>query len=168
MSRVIWEALFVELPTVEGMDKEMDGTSKRIGATRETTGGTSQPGQIVTEVSIIPFDREGIRFSFGNSIATIVIPEQAIGFKAITEIEFGFRRFVHQFLNALSATFPDQFPAQNTACCAIHHRYDINFVFLSPINVNNSSNSAVSTASGSGGVSGKLSACAFTHLETVR
>ncbi len=121
----------------------------------------------MAEFSIIAFDRECIGFAIRDCISTIVIPEQTIGFKTIAEVEFGFLCFIHKLLDALLGTFPDQFPAQNTTRDTVYDCNQVDPVFLLPINVNNSSISAVFTSSGTGGVSDRPSAWALTQSETV-
>ena len=77
-----------------------------------------------------------------------MIPKATISLKTITEIIFGFGRIINHELDGFLSALPDNDPAQNTPCFAIYDGNDVDFVFLSPIKVNNSSISAFSTVSG--------------------
>ena len=111
----------------------------------------------MTEFRIIRFDRISICLAYGNFISAKVIPEPLVGIKRITVVLLGFRRLVNDILNCLLAAYPDYRPAQNTSGFAIYDRQNIDSVFLSPINVNNSSISASFTSCGMGAF-GKASA----------
>jgi hypothetical protein len=167
MGRVRWKPLLIELPTIVAIDEQTDGTIKCIRTTRETTRRSSQTSQIVAQLSIPCFNREGICLALRNFISTVVIPKAIIGIKCVTVIHFSLGRLVHHILDSLLGAFPDHIPAEETAGVPIYERDDVDSVFLSPIKVNNSSISASLTSSGMG-TSGKLAACAATQSETVR
>lgn len=95
-----------------------------------------------------------------------MIPKTTISLKAITEIPFRFGCIIHHELDGFLGAFPDNDPAQNPACTAIYDGDNIDPVFLSPIKVNSSSISALSTLSGTG-AAGSFSACAFTQFATL-
>ena len=84
----------------------------------------------MAKFGVIAFDRKGICLAIRDGISAIVIPEQTVGLKAITEIEFCPGCFIHKVLNALFRTFLDEFPAQNTACGTVYHRDQVDPVFF--------------------------------------
>lgn len=161
------EALFIELSTVEAVNKQTQGTGKRIRTTRETARGSCQACQIMPQLSVVSFNRVGISLAARNFIVAKVIPQAIIGIKSVTVILFGLWSTIYHVLDRLLSALPDHFPTQITARLPIYDREDVDPVFLLPINVNNSSISAVLTSPGIG-VSGKLAALALTHNETVR
>lgn len=167
MSWISRVALFVKLSPVVAVDKQPQGTFQCMRATREASRRSAQSRQVVAQLSIISFHREGIGFAFRDFISAQVIPQTVIGIKGIAEILFGLRRMVDQLLNGRLSAFPDHFPAQITAGLPIYDREDVDPVFLWPIKVNNSSISAVLTSVGTG-ASGMLAALAWTHKDTVR
>lgn len=83
-------------------------------------------------------------------MASEVVPEPLIRFKAIRVIPFGFGRLIHNLLQGVLGPDPDHGPAQNTAGGAVDQGQNVDFVFLSPMKVNNSSISASCTSFGSG------------------
>jgi hypothetical protein len=77
-----------------------------------------------------------------------VIPKPLIGIESIRVIPFGFGRSIHNLLQGCLATNPDHCPAQNTTGLAIYQSENVNFVFLSQMNVNILSSSASFTSLG--------------------
>lgn len=167
MGWVSREPLLIELSAVEAVNKQAQGTFKRMRTTRETSRDSCQGCQIVAQFSVVSFNRIGVSFTFRDFISAKVIPQTRIGIQGIAVILFGLGRIVYHFLNTLLSAFPDHFPAQITARLPVYDREDVDPVFLLPIKVNNSSISAVLTSLGTG-ASGKLAALALTHNETVR
>jgi hypothetical protein len=159
--------LLIELAPVVAIDKQTQGTFKRIGTTREASRRSCQTRHVVAQFGVVPFHRIRIGLAFGNLISTPVIPQAVISIKGVTEILLGLRRMVYHLLNSWLSALPDHFPAQITARLPVYNCDDVDPVFLLPIKVNNSSISAVFTSLGTG-VSGKLAAAALTHSETVR
>ena len=160
-------ALFIQLSSVVTVDKQPQGAFQRIRATREASRRSGQPRQVVAQLGVVGFHREGIGFALRDCIATQVIPQAVIGIECVTEVLLGLGRIVHQLLNSRLSALPNHFPAQITAALPIDDGQDVDPVFLWPIKVNNSSISAVLTSLGSG-ASGKLAALACTHSDTVR
>ena len=136
-------------------------------AARKAPRRSCQARQIVTQLGVAGFHRIGIRFAFRNFIFAKVIPQAVIGIECIAVILLGFRCLVNHLLNGWLSALPDHFPAQIAARLPVYDRDDVDPVFFLPINVNNSSISAVLTSVGTG-ASGKLAALACTHNETVR
>ena len=159
--------MLVELATIERIDKHTQSTFKRIRATREAARRSGQTSQIMSQLSVIAFDREGIGFAFRDFISAPVIPQAIVGIKGITVIAFGLGCRIHHILDGLLGAFPNYFPAQITARPPVYAREDVDPVFLLPIKVNNSSISAVLTSLGTG-ASGMFAAPAWTHNDTVR
>ena len=160
------KTLLVKLPTIETKDKEPDSAFQSQGATRETTRSSSEASKIVAQLSIVSFYRIGVSLAFGNFIAAEVIPEPLIGIKSIAVVPLCFGRQIDDLLDGLLGAYPNHSPAQNTAGFAIDNRQNIDFVFLSPINVKISSISASRTSSGMGAF-GKASATSVTQKATV-
>jgi hypothetical protein len=159
--------LLIELSPVVAEDKQTQSTIKRIGTSRETTRRSCQSRQVMPQLGVIAFHRVRIGLPFRNFVSAVVIPQAIIGIKCITVILLGFGRIIDHLLNDWLSAFPDYFHAQITARLPVYDRQDINPVFLLPMNVNNSSISAVLTSSGTGNA-GKLAALALIHKETVR
>ena len=162
MSWVVWKALFVKLPAVETEDKQTQGTFEGIWAARKTTGFASETGQVMRQFGIVSFHRVGIRLAFRNFISAKVIPEPLVSIKAIRVIPFRFGCSIHNLLQSSLRADPDHSPSQNTASFAVYQSDNIDFVFLSPMKVNISSNSASFTSRGSGAL-GKASATSVTQ-----
>ena len=159
--------LLIELASVVAVDKQAQGTIKRMGTTRETARRSCQTRQVVAQFGVVTFHRIRICLAFRNLISTPVIPQTLIGIKGVTKILLGFGGIVYHLLNSRLSALPDDFPAQITARLPVYNRDYVDPVFLLPIKVNNSSISAVFTPLGTG-TSGKLAAAALTHSETVR
>lgn len=167
MSRIGRESLLVQLTAVEAIDKQAQGTLKRVGTARETPRRPGQASQVMPQLSIVGFDSIGVCFAFRDFVAAPVIPQAVIGIPGIAVVVFGLGRFVDHLLNGWLSALTDHFPAQIAAGLPVNQRQDIDPVFLWPMKVNNSSISAALTSSGKG-ASGKLAAWACTHNETVR
>ena len=159
--------LLIELASVVAIDKQTQGTFKRIRATRKASRRSCQARQVVAQLGVIAFHRVGIGFAFRNFISAQVIPQAVISIECVGVILFGLGRIVYHLLNGWLSALPDHFPAQITTRLPVYDRDDVDPVFLLPIKVNNSSISAVLTSLGTG-ASGKLAALACTHNETVR
>ena len=157
MGSIIWKMLFMKLSAVETIDKQTQGTFQSIGTTRKTSRFASQPCQVVTEFSIVRFNRKCVCLAFRDFISAQVIPEPLVGIKPIAVIPFCFGGLIDHLLNRFLRADPNHGPPQNAAGFAVDYSENVNSVFLSPIKVNNSSISASLTSSGSG-VAGKASA----------
>jgi len=157
MSWIIRIALLVELSAVVTESEQTKGTLECIGATRETTRLASQACQIMSQFCIIGFYRICIGLAFGDFISAKVIPKTRICIKSVTVIPLRLRSLIDHLLNGFLGAFPDNGPAQQTACFAVYNRKYVDSVFLSPIKENNSSISASFTSCGMGAF-GKASA----------
>ena len=164
ISRVL---LLIELSPVVAVDKQAQGAFERIRTTREASRRSGQTRQVMAQLGVARFHRVGIGFAFRDFIAAQVVPQAVISIKSITVIQLGLGRIVHQLLNGWLSAFPDHFATQIAACLPIYDGQDVDPVFFLPIKVNISSISAVLTSSGTG-ASGRLTALACTHKETVR
>src|SRR6266498_454721 len=120
----------------------------------------------MTQFCIIGFNRIGIVFALRDFISAIVIPQARIGIKTITEIPFGLWSIVYHELDRCLGSLPDHDPTQNATRFSVNNSDYVDRVFLSPINVNNSSISAFSTFPGTG-ASGSFSAWAFAQFATL-
>lgn len=167
MSGVIRKGLLMQLTMVETVHKELQGCIQRIRTTRKAAGTASQASQVMTQFSIVGFDRVSVGFPLRDFIHPPVIPQAIIGIKSIAVVALGFGRFIHHLLDHFLGSLPDHFEAQIAAGEAIYDRDDVDLVFFSPMKLNNSSISASLTWSGTGG-SGSWAAWALTHRETVR
>ena len=152
--------VLIELSSVVAIDKQTQGTFKRIGTTRKTSRRSRQSSQVVAQLSSVSFHRVGVGFAFRNLVSAEVIPQAVIGIECVTVILLGLERIVYHLLNGWLSALPDHFPAQITACLPVYDRDYVDPVFLLPIKVNNSSISAVWTSLGTG-ASGKLAALAL-------
>jgi hypothetical protein len=94
------------------------------------------------------------------------VNQSMIGRKVVAEVALSLRGAVQQRLHRLSGAGGDKVPADNAAGGTVDDGHDVVFVFLSPMNVNSSSNSATSTLSGIG-AGGNWLAHARTQLLTL-
>lgn len=167
MGRIVGVFLLVQLPGIESEEEKDQGVAQRIRAARETTRLAPQTGQIVAQFSIISFHGVGVGLALGDGIATRIVAQMVIDSESITMIHFRGWPLVDDLLHVLDVPFPDHIAANKAAGTPVHLGYDVDLVFLSPIKVNNSSNSAVSTSLGVG-IWLILLAYSATHKETVR
>ena len=145
MSLVKRKPLSIKLSAVEAVYEQADGTIKCIRTARKAARRTSQASEVMTEFSIVAFDRIGICFTYRDCIASLVIPQESIGFEAIAKVVLGLGSIIDDLLEVLCGAFPDDFPAKNAACGSIYDGQEVDSVFLVSKNVYNSSSSAVST-----------------------
>jgi len=167
MSGVVGKTLLMQLASIEAIHEQLQCGFQSFRATGKTARTARQAGQVMAQFGVIPFDRVGIGFTFGDFVHAPVIPQAIIGFKGVGVIALGLRSFVHQLLNDVLRSLPHQAKAQVAAGETIYDRDDEDLVFFSPMKLNNSSISASLTSAGTGG-SGNCAACALTHKETVR
>src|SRR5215210_1330986 len=120
----------------------------------------------MTKFGIICLHRKRIRFAFGDCVPPEVIPERSVHIQCITKIPFGFGCLIYNSLHEGLGSFPFHFPAENAARFPIYKCNKVNSVFLSPINVKSSSNSAAFTSLGTGAL-GNCSACSLAQLATL-
>ena len=166
VSLIIWKYLFVQLPAIERKYEQFQCTLQSIRATRKTTRSACETSQVMTQFCVITFDRVGIVFALRYFIPTIVIPKTSISIEAIAEIPLCLLCIIYHELDDGLRTLPDHHPTQNAARFSINDGDYVYPVFLSPINVNNSSISAFSTFSGTG-ATGSFSACALVQFATL-
>ena len=167
MSRVVWKTLLMQLTPIEAVHKKLESSFQGFRAARKTARASGQASQIMAQLSIIAFDRVGVRFALGDFIHTLVVPQAIIGIKGVAVITLGFGRFIHQLLDGFLSSQPYHSKAQVAAGEAIYDGDDEDLFFFSPMKLNNSSISASLTSAGTGG-SGNWTAWAWTHKETVR
>jgi len=74
MRGVIQKTLLMQLAAIEAVHEKLEGSFQGLWATGKTTRATSQSCQIMAQLSVIPFDRTGVRFALGNFIDAPVIP----------------------------------------------------------------------------------------------
>lgn len=94
-----------------------------------------------------------------------MMQQARISIQSVTVIVFRLWCKVKKELKDMPIAFPDHLETQETACFSVYNRQDIDALFLLPMKENTSSNSAVSTSSGTGGI-GRYSACCFTQFAT--
>jgi hypothetical protein len=78
----------------------------------------------MASLGITCFDRIGTCLALRDFIGTQMIPEAIMGIKTITIIALGFRCLIHQLLDGLLGSLPDQLEAQITAGEAIEEGDD--------------------------------------------
>jgi hypothetical protein len=167
MSRIGRVTMLVELAPIKTIDKQAHRTLQCLGATRETPRRAGQARQVMAQLGVVAFHREGVGFTCRHFGSAPVIPQAVVGFKRSAGIVSGLGSRIHQLLKGRLGAFPDDFPAQIAARLAVYTGEDVDPVFLWPIKVNNSSISASFTSAGKG-TSAKLAARVLTHKETVR
>ena len=120
----------------------------------------------MSQFGIIPLNRIGIGFTHRHLIASPVIEQPTISIESVAVVPFGFWSVIYHSLNGLLGAFPYDCKAQKASRLSIYMGEDIDFVFLSPIKVNNSSISASFTFSGTGG-SPSFAVYALIHADIV-
>ena len=166
MKVVFREKSFFQLAMVEIVDKQTNSTSQGIRTARKTARRTSQTSKIVSKFSVVCFHRKCIGLAIRDVISSKVIPQGSIDIESITKIPLCFWSLIDDGLHHHLGSLPSDFPAQNTSGFSIYKCNKIDSVFLSPMNVKISSNSAVFTSSGTGAL-GSCSACSFAQLATL-
>jgi pterin-4a-carbinolamine dehydratase len=151
MSLVVRKALLIHLTLIEAIHEQLQSRHQGIRATRKTARSASEPSQIMAQFGIITFYRIGVRFPLRNFVHAPVVPQTIIGLEGITVVTLRLWCFVYHLLDDLLRSLPDHFEAQIAAGEPIYDRDDEDFVFLSPMKVNNSSISASLTSAGTGG-----------------
>ena len=96
-------------------------------------------------------------------MASRIVDQRFIGGEGVAVVASSLRRLIQDRLKEPLTAFACDRPTQNAARRSIHEGYEVDAVFLSPMNVYNSSISIVSTSSGTG-AGGKRAACALTQL----
>jgi hypothetical protein len=147
VSLIIWKYLFVQLPAIERKYEQFQCTLQSVRATRKTTQSACETSQVMTQFCVITFNRVSIVFALRYFIPTVVIPKTSISIEAIAEIPFCLLSIIYHELDDGLSTLPDHHPTQNAARFSINDGDYVYPVFLSPINVNNSSISAISAFS---------------------
>ena len=104
----------------------------------------------MTQFSIIAFHGIGFGLTLRNLLSAEMIPQPLVSIKAVTVIPFCLGRIINHELDGFLGSHPDDRPAQNTTRFAIYNGQNVDFVFLSPMKVNNSSISASFTSLGNG------------------
>lgn len=165
----IWELAFEKLATVPGIDKEFDRAPQGMNAAGETARFPNKPSQVMAQFSIIGLNGVGLAFVGQGAVRTRRVDERVVGGKSIGEVLLSKRTAIQHGLERRCGALPSHIPADNAVRRAVNVGQDVDFVFLSPMKVNNSSNSFTSNvmSGGSGGWLGRLLAYAFSQLATV-
>jgi len=162
------EAALMELTTIPSIGEELNGTAEGIQTARETARLASQPGQVMTEFSIVSLDRVGLGFVRESRVMAREVDQGVIGREVIGEVAFRLRAAVKDGLHSLIGTLGDHLPADDTAALTVYVRDEVDFVFLRPTKVNNSSSSLTAKgAAGAGGVAGKRLASSCAQFATL-
>ena len=90
----------------------------------------SQACQVMSQFSIVGFDRICVRFTLRDFIHTPVIPQAIIGIESIAVVAFGLRNLVDQFLNGFLCALSDHLTAQIAAGETINNRDDVDLDFF--------------------------------------
>jgi hypothetical protein len=150
MGGIVGELLFVELSGVESENKKDQRATQGQRTARETARLSSQTCQIVAQFGIIPLHREGLRLAFRNYVPTRIVCQQIVGCESIAVVHPRRWTLVDHPLHVHGIPFPDYIAANEAAGAPVYLGYDVDLLFFSPMKVNNSSNSAVSTSLGVG------------------
>ena len=149
MIRIIWVLPFGKLSLVVTIHKEFQVTHERSHPPRETSRLASQAFQVMTQISIDRFHRIGFQFVRSHFIWCAIV-QRVVRWKRIaivlpswgTSLQTGLQRFARSLI--------DRIPTQDAVSFPIHDRQDIDFVFLCPRYVNNSSSPATLGLFGTG------------------
>ena len=150
MRNVLWIALLVELAVVPTIDKDAEGSPKRMDAAGKTARAAGQTSQVVAKLGIVGLNRIGLAFVRHHPVLSGVVIQAGVKGKGITEEETGLRRLVHHFLHQVFAALWLNRPIHNAVGFSVYVREDEDLVFFSPMKVKTSSISRMSTVSGCG------------------
>ena len=117
MGRIGRVLVFIKLPPVIAIYEQTQSTFKSVRAAREASRRSCQTRQVVTQLSVVAFDRVGISFAFRDFISAPVIPKTIIGIECITVILLRLGCIVYHLLDGWLSALPNHFPAQITAGC---------------------------------------------------
>jgi hypothetical protein len=121
----------------------------------------------VAKFGVVTFNRISICLTIRNSILPWVIHQASIRWKSITEVLVGSWPLIYNFLHIVCVALPHHITPNEATSTSIYFGDDVDLLFLSPMKVKSSSNSATSTSFGTGAAGISL-AYAFTHSDTVR
>ena len=96
-------------------------------------------------------------------MASRIVDQGFIGWQCVAVVASSARCLIQDCLKEPLVAFAGDRPPHNAAGRSIHEGYEVDPIFLSPMNVYNSSISIVSTSSGIGG-GGNRAAYALTQL----
>jgi hypothetical protein len=129
MSRVIWKTLLIQLALVEAIHKELQRSFQGFWAARKAARATGQTSQIVAQLGIIGFDREGLCLPLRDFRHTLVIPQPIVDIKSIAVIAPGLGCFIHHLLCGCLHSLPGDPKTQIAAGQPVYDRDDKELVF---------------------------------------
>jgi hypothetical protein len=121
----------------------------------------------MAQFGIISFHRIGVGLTLRNCVTPWIIAQLVVDRKCIAVVHSRAWPLIDDLLHVRSIPLPDHITANKAARAPIYFGDDVDLLFLSPIKVNSSSSSAVSTSGGVGTWVIPL-AYACTQSETVR
>jgi len=80
----------MQLASIEAVNDKMESSFQGLRATRKATRATGQSRQIMAQLSVIPFNRIGVRFALGDFIDAPVISQALIGIQSVAGVALGF------------------------------------------------------------------------------
>ena len=131
------------------VDEQLKVFRQGLHSSGETSRFASQSFQVVAEIGIDCFHGIGLLFIGPHFIRSPIL-KIVISWKGIAVVPFGLRRSFQASLQGFAGSFDHYIPTQDTASVSVDNGQDVDFVFFLPTKVNNSSNSAFFTFSGSG------------------
>src|SRR5882724_10896520 len=108
MDKGFWEFMFEKLTTVPGKDKKFDRAPEREKGTGKAARSA---GQVVTQFSVMSFNRIGLTFIGKRRVNTGSIHKRFINREGIRVILMGKWAAVKHGLHILSGAFLDDIPA---------------------------------------------------------
>ena len=147
MSRVFRKPAFHDLSLIVTIDKQAHMLLQSLSFAGEAPWFTSQSFHVVTQISIDRFHRIG--FSLVRSqLKRSTIVQCAIHWKRIAVVLLCSQGPIQTSLHGFFGPIYDNIPTQDAVAVSIYDGQDVEPVFLLPMKVYNSSNSAVCTLSG--------------------
>lgn len=132
----------MQLTPVETIHEQLQSRLQCLRTAGKAARAASQTSQIMAQLGIVSFYREGIGFALGDCIHAPVVPQVFIGIEGITVIALGFWSVIDHLLNDFLGSVPDYSELQVAASEPVYDGDDEDFFFFSPMKVNNSSISA--------------------------
>jgi hypothetical protein len=156
---------FGKLSLVVTKHKEFQVADERSHPARETARLASQAFQVMTQISIDCFDRIGFQFVRSHFIRCAIV-QRVVRWKRIAIVLPSLGSSLQTGLQRFARSLIDRIPTQDTVRFPIHHRQNVDFVFLCPRYVNNSSSSATLGLFGMGAF-GSFSVYRLTQFTTL-
>ena len=157
--------LLAQLSLIPAPDEQLNRTTKSMNALGEAPRLTSESRQIMTQFSIIAFDRVGLRFVI-HRLMSAPPTQFFVSVEGIRKVARGMWRGVNHRLHQLRRALPTDRMRDDAARRPVYDSDDIGLRFFDWTKVNSSSISSVSGGDALALGAGKDACAALTQLTT--